>query len=1131
MAAVHDSASCFVSAMPSPPAKPVPGAPPPAKAATFFVRHVNGTETGPFDLAALAGMRSERKLTGVEFVSADRKSWQPLSALSLANPARMPPAIAPRPAAAVSPPMQSEDDFDGISLAPLDLDLGHDARASGASPSPAPSREPPTPASQTLALDADDADLSSLPILELEEPEPPRSAPKVATPSPKNAPATSARSPGAAKSPAPLSSPLSLSPLVSLSHAPTHTSPARPAGPSESYPALGGGDQPISFSMGLDVGDDAEIRSLGTDGIPGSSIGSDASAAVAALLEGETDQIPDSTARVLLSPAEPPPTARPRTRTLTAALPGSQSASRRLPWPPTRQQSLIAGGALVVIVLGSVAAFTDVIENLRGEPNVDSLMAEWMPALAQDQYPAFVASAERLEAAAAKRKRAPLSRARAAELLAEAVVLHGGDRSQVNRAKELIEAAVEQSPAGSSDRLARAQAWVALAQGRWREAETFAQATSLAEGDRAVLLGWAALGRGDAPKATARFGEAVKTSPAPAPSETATRFGLARAKESDLSPKANEAFRAVLSSSAGHVGAALGLARAATLSPSARSKLAKSTIESQARTSSRAELASAHLLLAAALREESMTSTGAASTAAKAESERALQKARVADPASPALAVFLGDGLLAEGRYDEAIARYRAALAVPLATPTTPNLRFARVAALIESGRSAEASPVLRELETRLPTDPRVPFWRARLAEHASPPEPDVAEKAYRDALARDARFLPAVLQLGRLLIEKNRSREALDVLKRADNTGTPATVRLSLGQAQLAAGNASAALATFRQIVATEPGNTSARMGLASALESANDWTGAVREWSALAAATNPAPQQGTSARLAAALVRVDRRGDALAIYERDIKAGTATPSTRVAAARLAIAANQKDRARSWATSAVDEDPRTPGALLVLAELARGDGNPSQAVADLRRALAVDGSPEVQLEFGRALAALGRDEEALAAFASASAIPAAGIERGRILLRRGDAEAATRELTTALAKQPNSADGLLYLGLAEDRLGHRDKAEIAWHAAARSATTGATAAEVHYRLGRLQMDRGQPAPALRDLRMAAEHPPGEGTWLPDLYFQLGFAEKRQGTTPRSQAAFRKYLDLAPPDAPARAEVTKELAN
>jgi predicted TPR repeat methyltransferase len=83
---------------------------------------------------------------------------------------------------------------------------------------------------------------------------------------------------------------------------------------------------------------------------------------------------------------------------------------------------------------------------------------------------------------------------------------------------------------------------------------------------------------------------------------------------------------------------------------------------------------------------------------------------------------------------------------------------------------------------------------------------------------------------------------------------------------------------------------------------------------------------------------------------------------------------------------------------------------------------------------------------------------------------------------------------------------------------------------EARYRLGRLEVEHAQTGAALRELRAAAETLPAEGAWRADLFFQLGFAEKRQGTPARAQAAFRRYLELAPPDAPARAEITRQLA-
>ena len=144
--------------------------------------------------------------------------------------------------------------------------------------------------------------------------------------------------------------------------------------------------------------------------------------------------------------------------------------------------------------------------------------------------------------------------------------------------------------------------------------------------------------------------------------------------------------------------------------------------------------------------------------------------------------------------------------------------------------------------------------------------------------------------------------------------------------------------------------------------------------------------------------------------------------------------------------------------------------------------------------------------------------------------MKRGEIEAAVKELAAATAKLPMDADAFLLLGQGEDRLGHVTRAEAAWKSAVKLVPTFA---EARYRLGRLQMDRGQASAALPNLRVAAEHVASgganDGTWRVDLYFQLGFAETRQGSRDRALAAFRRYLEVAPGDAPARVEVTRQI--
>ena len=441
---------------------------------------------------------------------------------------------------------------------------------------------------------------------------------------------------------------------------------------------------------------------------------------------------------------------------------------------------------------------------------------------------------------------------------------------------------------------------------------------------------------------------------------------------------------------------------------------------------------------------------------------------------------------------------------------------------------------MLAELDRRLPGDARIAFWRGRAAERARPADALAAEEAYREALTRDPRFLPASLQLARLLLDQHRSPDGVAVLRRAEKEGAgAANLRLALGQALLASGNSDEAARTFRQAITAEPSNPTAHLGLAAALESGGDLEGARV---ALAALGTRSDIPGLGARVAAVFLKLGRKDQALAAYRQEIASGTATPATKVAAARVALELGQKDTARSLAQAAVDEDPRTPGALLALADVRRADGDPGRALSELRRALVVDGSASVQLEYGRALAALGRAEDALSALSLADEIPEAAVERGRILLRRGDLEAAARELSNATERLPSHAEAFLMLGQAEDRLGHVTRAESAWKTAVRLAPRSA---ESRYRLGRLQMDEGQAQAALINLRAATEHLPvaisSDQTlpiapdWRPDFYFQLAFAELRKGTSDRALAAFKRYLQLAAPDAPARAEVLRQV--
>lgn len=1058
--------------------------------ARYYLRRRGAAPSGPHEGAAIAALRDAGKLDGTEEISSDGRTWNPVATLFGAPGRRGGPAGA-REATDAGPGSLDLDDPDSISLPPLELGFGAGTEDSG-TPITAPSRgQEPEATHGTVDLGGDDAvDLGA--PLELVTRTPPGKVPAAAPSAPAAGASVAAQAPrpgGAAR----------LAKLTPLG------SPAQMAAV---------GTPPRDPQDGTRAGDQAPA-------VVNSTVGSEASAAVASLLEGEAEQMADATRPVRLDEPASPPDVRVRRRTMTAARGGGKPAQtpgsrprRRL----TRRTLLIGGGAVVLAGATAAALLTDLPDRLRGEPASAKVLGAVAGDLEQDRFPAFSEAARLLEESVASRKRAPANRAEAATLLAASVVLHGGERGRIARAEALLDMDPDTAAAGPVR--GRARAWVALAKGRWKDVERLVTEAALPPADRDLLLGWAALGRDEVARAASLFSSAAGAQPPPAPSRTGARVALARAREAELSPDVEGAFRAVLAGAPAHVGAALGLARASRLSAAARITLLEAIIARQARDASRAELAEAHVLIARAARE-----TGAIDRA-----DTAMKRAREADPAGVAAAVAAGDAALAEGRTDDAVTAYKAALAPPLSAARTPALRFARIAALLEAAKVAEAAAALTDLERKLPGDPRVGFWRARAAERARPPNFAEAERAYGEALARDPRFLPASLQLARLLLDQRRGADALAVLRRAEGQGAGAgALRVALGQALLASGNPQEAARTFRQALGADPKNPTARLGLAGALEATGDLEGARSELTALSAsARGTTPGLGT--RVAAVLAKLGRKQEALSAYQAEIAAGGAAPATKVAAARLALELGRKDEARKLGESAVADDPRTPGALLLLAELRRLDGDLPHALLELRRALSVDGSAEVNLEYGRALGALGRNDEALAALSQARELPEASVERGRVLLRRGDVDGAARELATATVSLPGNADAQLLLGIAEERLGHAPRAEAAFKAAVRLAPASA---EARYRLGKATYDRGQAAVALPQLRAAAEHVPAvpdpTATWRAELYFTLGFAEARAGSRERAAAAFRKYLDLAPPDAPARSEAAKQL--
>jgi tetratricopeptide (TPR) repeat protein len=1070
----------------------------------FYVRRTTGDLVGPLSKAAIAGLLRQGKLDGSEEVSPDRRTWHPLARLIPAAaaseeapaPDAPPGDTGPTPAEGAT---WGERDLGGggdLELAPLDAAFGQPYTP----PEPAMAHNPEVASPPGLAP----VDLETLAPLELEREE---SAP--APPSP------SAVEPGAVAPDAnePAHAEPGSAQLPRLSQAPGR-GPARAAAPA----SAGASTRPSTLDPGarsLDPTADQLVTEFETAPSTGLTVapapgGGEMVVTAGAPLAAGAAPLAGATVAAAL-----------RGRTLTAAKPRTEEPPKK-----SRRSLIIGGGAAILLVSALAVGFLyfDLGDLLIREPAAAKVLGDTAAEIASDRLPAYQRGATRLLEVVEAHPRSAALRAAAAELLASSVVLHRADRTRTARA----DAALGEIPPrpirsdATAPTLARARTWIALAKGRAREAgRAMDESAALndATPERQLLAGWVALGLNKASAAETIFQQGAVQFP----TRVAFRYGLARAQEDGGRPQAAATYKGVLAASAGHFGAALGLIRTGGYAPAARLALANRLITDNAANATPAALAEAYAIVARA--QAALGKSG--------EATATIDKALAKDPASPAALVAAGEALLSQGRLHEAVAKFSTALpsapAVPAAVPAH-ELRFALAAVLIESGRRAEGLVLLgppgpaREVSA---ADPRAAFWRGRAAELQTPPDLTAAMRAYEQTLAADPHFVPASLQLGALLLKQNRTAEAVTVLKRAQAAGVaPATLQVALGQAQLTAGDGERARKTFKDVLATSPKDAPARLGLASALEAAHDRTGARRELESLLADNPELP--GLRPRLAELLVASGDREKALSLYQVEIDAGKASLAARLAAAKLAFEMGRKPMAQALLEKLTTEAPQTPGALLWLGKVRLSSGDVAGALADLRRALSFESTPELHFEHGRALTAAGNEEKALSEYEQAGTLSPAMVARGRILLGRGDTDHSVPILESAVKLAPDNGEGWLLLGNAYDRQGAPAKAVAAWRSAIRATPDNA---EVHYHIGRWEMDQGQPGSAVVNLRQAAAKAPAGQKWLIDLYYQLGMAEKAKGSRAAAVTALKKYLSLAPTDAPSRHEVEQQLAS
>ena len=268
----------------------------------------------------------------------------------------------------------------------------------------------------------------------------------------------------------------------------------------------------------------------------------------------------------------------------------------------------------------------------------------------------------------------------------------------------------------------------------------------------------------------------------------------------------------------------------------------------------------------------------------------------------------------------------------------------------------------------------------------------------------------------------------------------------LRAGQRWLDAGNARAAVESFRRLADAVPDSRSHYyLGVALLQDDRPDEAvTALRRAETLADAPNPA----LTLSLGTALLRTGASGEAV-----DVLAEGAEHFPRAAPILIQLGYTHYTRLEGIAARAVLLRARAvaPGNPLApfylgLAEAALGALEP--AAEAFKKAVVLDPrNSEAQVALGRTLSQLGRPEEAReayrAALATAPGSPAALVGLGKLELAEGRSEAAVASFEAALAADPGHRQGLYNLAAALALLGRAEEAAVVRRRFAEAAAAG----------------------------------------------------------------------------------------
>lgn len=632
-----------------------------------------------------------------------------------------------------------------------------------------------------------------------------------------------------------------------------------------------------------------------------------------------------------------------------------------------------------------------------------------------------------------------------------------------------------------------------------------------------VYLGWTELAAGDPAAAERAFAKAL----AAEPTRVAALYGDGVAKEllGDAAG-AREMYGRALARSPSHFGAAVAAARTGKPANEASTEVADLIAKRTAVAAPR-ELSDAWATVGIL----------AAKQGRRDEAEDRLKRALGLDADNAEARVALSRVQCDRGHCADVIAPLAKLVA---AQPKNLPARLALLRAQLETGARDDAAGTLAAAVAQAPKNAQVLYWQGRALLAASRPDREQALQKFKEAVSADPKLIAAYVAESTTFAALGQQDDAVGVLQSAQKQASDdPELMIELGEAYLTLKRPADAEARFRAALEAKPGARGARIDLGVALEAEGKLDEARAQYDQVAKEDGKFP--GVVEHQARLAVKQGRKAEAAKLFDEALAQGVPTQALRIAAGQLFLdpVIGRRDEARKLGESVVAEDERSAWGHLLLARAAFDAGHPEEALPEARRAATIEDLPEAHLTLGRVLEAENKLDQAINEFVLArrSTDPLvageAQLGRARILVRMGATKDAISELA-ALAKDPKlRGAALLLTGDAYADLQQADRARHAYEDAVRAAPESSDAA---FKLGRALHDAGRRRDAIAQLERSVKLGGDKAQFAAEAQLLLGDAHREGHENEAAVRAYKRYLELAPPDAPARAEVQKHIS-